>query len=385
MRHKLNSTLSVSVLILFSGGLYSTAFGAQTLSQPQKVYADRSYHAVGDPADSTDPLLPANQILKVEKTLAAKQPFYLYAKGVAASNTTNIQMMGLRINCLDDYLWSTRNHEGSDAYTSTTTPGSLQLEVRYLFVPSAAGKYTCTLQAQNIPGTGASSSDSWTLQAGGKTYLSTDSNVDGANAWGTEYDDSDYKLAEKAGRLGDSDSACVDTLGDPIDEKKDASDANTTQYCKKSVHVGPGLPAGISEYALRSDRWIPAAGVTKVKAMGDIELTVCYYNTGSCPKYAWGASGDKASGSVVNTRLVVTQFPIGSSTECSMSSFPFQRTPISSSAHHLKVYHTQDISVDTARCGANVYFKSKIEVNWVNGNPVRIEGSHYSQNILMNQ
>lgn len=381
MRHRLNSILSVSALILFGSGITSTASGAQTLTQPHKIIANAANHDVGDPVDSNE---STNQVLRVEKTLAAKQPFYLYAKGVATSSTTGIQMMGLRINCQDDYLWSTRNHEGSDAYPTTTTPGTLQLEVRYLFVPSAAGKYTCTLQAQNRVGTGAGTSDWWTLQANGKTYLSTDSSVEGANAWGNENDDSDYKIAKKKSLLPDSDVGCVDTMGKLIDEP-DGTPGAATQYCTKSVHVGPGQLAGVKVYALQSGPWTPAAGVTKVKAMGDIELTVCYDHTASCPKYAWGTVGEKSAGSRVNTRLVVMQYPVGSSTKCSITSFPLQSTTISSSAHHLKVYHTQDVSVDTARCGQNVYFKSTVEVNWADGNPVRIEGSHYSQNILMNQ
>jgi hypothetical protein len=61
-------------------------------------------------------------------------------------------------------------------------------------------------------------------------------------------------------------------------------------------------------------------------------------------------------------------------------------TEITSNAHHLKVYHDIariDLASNSAACGANSHFVSKIYVAWVSGNPIRIEDSRYSQNILM--
>lgn len=350
------------------------ANAAISLLQDQPVKADSVVHDIGED--------DAHGHLTVTKTLAANEPFYLFARGTAISDTTGNMMLGLRINCNADYLWSTRNHEGSDAYSNPQ--GQLQEDVRFLFVPAKAGSYTCKLQGLNLPGAGASTSNQWTLLNGdSSTFLSWMSGVQGAS-WGNENDDSDYVLAEKAGRLGDADSGCIGGDNKAVD-----GDGNTTSYCKNSVHLGAGLPAGTTEYALRSARWTPAATVSSVKAIGDIELTVCYSGTGSCPKYAFGSADQKTLGSVVDTRLVVYQIPSGSSEPCATTYYPttgYQRTNINSDAHHQKTYHQiNQVPVSNASsCGSNSSFISKVEVKLISGNPVRIEGSHYSQNILMN-
>lgn len=372
--HPIHHPHPVLASMAFMGALLApSAHAAISLLQDLPVQADSQVHDIGED--------DAHGRLTVTKKLAVGEPFYLFARGTAVSDTTGNMMLGLRINCDADYLWSTRNHEGSDAYSNPQ--GQLQEDVRFLFVPTKAGTYTCKLQGLNLPGANASNSNHWTLLHGDtSTFLSWTSGVQGAS-WGNENDDSDYALAEKAGRLGDANSGCIGGDNKAVD-----GDGNTTSYCKGSVHLGTGLPAGTSEYALRSARWTPAATVTSVKAIGDIEMTVCYSGTGSCPKYAFGSTDQKASGSVVDTRLIVYQMPAGSSEPCATTYFPstgYQRTTISTDAHHLKIYHQiNEIPVSTAsNCGTGSSFISKVEVKLVSGNPVRIEGSRYSQNILM--
>ncbi|GAC1039272.1 hypothetical protein thsps117_40300 [Pseudomonas sp. No.117] len=364
--------LASGLLAIVAATMTPAAQAALALLEPQAYRADGQTLDVGGDA--------AHGYIEVTKKLAAGEPFYLFARGTATSDTTGNLMLGLRIACGDEYLWSTRNHEGNDAYSNPR--GQLQEDVRYLFVPASAGTYTCKLQGRNLKGDGALSSNSWTLLSGdSNTYLSWASGLQGA-AWGTENDESDFALAQKAGRLGDAGSQCRNRAGDDVDD-----DQNTTTCCRKSVHLSLKLPAGSNEYALRSARWTPAPGVTSIKAIGDIEMTVCYDGTGSCPEYAYGTPDQKGLGSVVNSRLVVYQMSTGSSVPCATSYYPssgFQRTAITTDAHHQKIYHTLDNVPVSSSCGADSYFLSKVEVNLVSGNPIRIEGSRYSQNMLLN-
>lgn len=328
--------------------------------------------------------------------LSAGQPIYLVAKGTTTSNTsTGIMMFGMQVACgtsssnIAGAYQSTQNHEGSLAYPSS--PGRLSLQVRYLFVAPTAGTYTCWMLVKNLAGKDGDSKI-LTLKKGGETYITDPSRAPGAAAWGTELDDSDFVKAKKpetsAGNECTRTVLGVTTAIDPPISGE--SEPNLKTYCKGSVHLGPNLPAGNSVYSLKSENWKPANGKTTIKAVADIELTACYYGTGSCPKYAWGAVSDKSKSSYVKTRLIVQQFPAGSQTPCSTTSTNPLATEIKATTHHLKVYHDlKNIPVkgekDSSGCGADSYFVSKVYVIRTDGNPVRIEDSRYSQNILMNE
>lgn len=292
--------------------------------------------------------------VSVAKVLAAGKSLYIYAKGTASSSSSGNVMMGLSVSCGPAGIWSTRNHEGSDYYPATG--GNLTLAVRYLFTAPTAGTYECKLKARSKPGAGADSSDNLTLLPGSSnTLISVVAAAAGSTAWGTE---NDYK----------------DKYYDPA-----ASD--------EAVHLGPGLAAGTEEYALRTSRWLGSAD--EVTAVGDIEMTVCYDHTGSCPSYAWGALAIKDAGSTVDTRLLVQQMPDAtSSTPCAVAYDPptgYRRTVIHSAAHHQKIYHQISNLPLNPACGSSRYFIDKVEVKWVSGNPVRIEPSNYSTNILLNE
>ncbi|WP_208693748.1 hypothetical protein [Pseudomonas oryzihabitans] len=320
-------------------------------------------------------------------TLAANQPVYVYAKGTTTSDTASgIMMFGMQVACgtsttkLADSYQTTRNHEGTLAYPDT--PGKLSLQVRYLFVPPTAGSYVCTVMVKNLFGKG--DAKTLTLKAGSATYITDPSPAIGAGVWGIENDKSDFDWAGRP--ASPTEQKCVRgdaALDPPIDGV-----SNTSTYCKGSVHIGPGLPAGQSVYALRTGQWTPSASAKTIKGIADIELTSCYDQTGSCPPYAWGSPANKTAGSVVKSRLVVQKFLAGSTTACATFNSTDQTTEITSNAHHLKVYHDLsglDVATNSASCGASSYFVSKIYLTWLSGNPVRIEDSRYSQNILMNE
>jgi hypothetical protein len=335
----------------------------------------------------------------IKKFLEKKQAFYLYAKGTAKSSSPNgIMMFGLQIACGPDsknleIYQTTQNHIGSNA-----NPEGLQLETRYLFIAPAMGDYNCNVQAKKLFGTGTDSiaDQKLKLSKDDVNTLSFDSTVEGAGAWGNEHDKSDYDYVQnptdseshRCARLVKQDDGT--TIIRPIDPPYSGEDANTTTYCKGSTHVGPNVPAGASVYALHSSHWTPILkpnAQNYIKGISDVELTSCYYNTGSCPEYASGLLADKNSGSEVKTSLVIEQYR-KDNTKCASVSSPDQRIIISSNVHHLKVRNDLSnvlVNQEDTVCGPESYFVSKVRVTLLKGNPVRIEDSRYSQNMLFNQ
>jgi hypothetical protein len=337
--------------------------------------------------------------LSVTKFLEKNQGFYVYAKGTAKSSSPNgIMMFGLQITCgpdpknLEKYQ-TTQNHIGSNA-----NPNGLQLDTRYLFIAPAMGDYTCTVQAKKLFGTGtdAKANQKLTLSTEDINSLSFSSALEGAQGWGNEGDKSDYDSvknptdseAHRCARVVKQDDNT--SLLRPIDPPYSGKDTNTTTYCKGSTHVGPNVPAGASVYSLNSSPWSPILKPNVknyIKGISDVELTSCYYNTGSCPEYASGVLADKDSGSEVETSLVIEQYR-KDNTKCASFASPNKKTIISSKVHHLKVKNDlSDVLVnqENSVCGLDSYFLSKVKVTWLKGNPIRIEDSRYSQNMLFNQ
>lgn len=357
-----------SLFLLCAAGfaLSNFAQAAQVLGADQKIVTVNS-STTRDPVPVA-PQLDKDGPLQVVKQMAANEKIYFFARGKAVSSTSGNMMLGLQVYCKGatsnkyDYLWSTRNHEGNDAYVDAK--GVLSLDVRYLFTAPVADSYTCTLNAQNYRGKGAVDSvDYWTLVKGAdNTFLSVDYSVPNSLGWGTENDPKDYKRAQAAGK-------------------------DTTGYSTDYVNIGPTdkLFNKTREYALRSPQWIPTS--TSIKAFSDIELTSCYYGTGSCEAYAQGAETDQSLNSVVKTRLIVDQIPAGSTTPCATTATDFVQTTITWDAHHQKIYHSLNsvpVLAAQSSCGDGSYFSSRVDVQWVSGNPVRVENSHYSHGAFMN-
>lgn len=339
----------------------------------------------------TDTYYVVSNIAQFNKALQRDEPYYIEAIGTATSDKpTGIQMLGLRVYCeipgakpqVYGTIQSTQNHEGSNAYDL----GKLPLKVHYLFLAPQTGNYVCTLEAKNRTGTGGLGG-TLTLQKGAQTSWTSKSNPVGARAWGIENDDSDFKLMKVPDVSPGNECTRTDKDGviKPIDPPYDGSDVNVKTACKGSVHIGtikPELPSRTAVYSLRSSAWTPAG--TKVRNVADIELTACYYNTGSCPKYAWGPENRKSDTTTVQTRLMVEQRNTIDNSVCANFNSPYQFPKITAKTHHLKVYH--DFTFEkSSNCNTDSYFLSKLYVKYLDGNPVRIEDSRYSQNILMNQ
>jgi hypothetical protein len=277
-------------------------------------------------------------------TLNEGESVYVYGKGTATSSTVAPLMEGMMIRCGNsEYVSSTRNHEGIFAYPSTG--GALTVPVRFLFTAPTSGTYTCKLQAVVM---GVNSSSLYLRFKAGveNTSISLSAPLSGAAKWGTEQDpkDNDY---------GDG-----------------------GYYDDEAIHVGLGLPAGTAEYALRR-RWQASASASSVDVIGDVELTSCSYADTTCAAYAWGSPSIANQGSIVDTRLIVQQMPSSNSnTPCAITYYPssgYQRTFITSGAHHRKIFHRLAEVPFSPACGTSRSFINKVEVRWVANNPVRIE------------
>jgi hypothetical protein len=354
-------------LLLSTGSMLSTyTEAALVLRADQDIITVNSDSTT--PPEAIGPQVDIEKPLQIVRKMAANENIYFLARGKAVSSTNGNMMVGLQIFCKGNdnknsrYLWSTRNHEGNDAYPDDK--GVLSLDVRYLFTAPAADLYTCTLNGQNYRGKDAVASvDYWTLKEGAdNTFLSVDYSVPGSVGWGTENDPKDYARAQTAGK-------------DP------------KVYSTKYVNIGPTdeLFNKTREYALRSPKWIPNS--SNIKAFSDLELTSCYYGTKSCEAYAQGVDTDKASNSVVKTRLIVDQIPAGSTKPCSTTTTDFVETKITWDAHHQKIYHSlNNVPVLTPQtsCGEGSYFSSRVDIQLVSGNPIRIENSNYSHGAFLN-
>lgn len=361
-----------ALLVLFTIGctLSVHANAALVLGADQSVITQNSGTGARPPV-AISPQVDNGDPLQVVRTMAANDKIYFLARGKAKSSTDGTQMLGLQVICRGAeskefrFLWSTRNHEGKDAYPEDN--GVLSLDVRYLFIAPVADSYTCTLRGQNFRGQDAVAGVSyWTLLKGASnTFLSVDYSVPNSLSWGTELDPKDYRRAQNAGKNPETPYLYSST---------NVQIADTGLLFNK-----PG------EYALRSPDWIPTT--SKIKAISDIEMTVCYYGTGSCDDYAYGDKLLRSEGSVVKTRLIVDQIPAGSTAFCARTVTPFVETKISSNTHHQKIYHTiNEVPVlpSDSKCGAGSHFSSRVEIQWLEGNPVRVEDSEYSQGAFIN-
>jgi hypothetical protein len=82
---------------------------------------------------------------------------------------------------------------------------------------------------------------------------------------------------------------------------------------------------------------------------------------------------------VVDTRLLVQQMSNTTpSVPCAITYDPasgYDRTTITTNAHHLKVFH-QATAPFHPDCGTSRRFAIKVEVKWISGNPIWIEAGH---------
>lgn len=307
------------------------------LQRDTRVPPDGRYHRLG----------------QLEMSLAEGESWYLSGR-VALRSTSNFSMLAkVRIYCREPegapgisrpYVWTTRNHQGRDAYKSLT------LSARHLITATADGVYTCELSARSYKLAG---DRPYLVALAGRTYLSGGTAPErAARRWALEED--------------------YFHVGHVLD--------------RSGILIGPS-PGRRAEYLLRT-RWPTDFLADEIKVVGDVEVTVCYYHTASCPSYAEGRKADRRRGAVMYTRLSATQLD-AEGRPCAPAyrnpdSDDYRRTYISSGAHHQKIHHTltAPISLDPS-CTRD--FRIWVRTRWGGPNPVRVEPRPYSIGIAMNR
>ena len=146
------------------------------------------------------------------------------------------------------------------------------------------------------------------------------------------------------------------------------------------ITLGPGKPAGSTEYALRSPSFWASPLATSIDVREDVEITTCYTGTNACP-YSWQWGGSLGSTSTtINTRMVISQ--MSGADVCRVTNFPssgYETTTVTDYMHHYKITHTlNDIPVSSS-CDRR--FLIKLYVGQVSGQPIQIEPNSYSVGI----
>lgn len=293
-----------------------------------------------------------HRLTELKVFLPAGDSYYLSGR-VALRSTTNYSMLAkVRILCREPegapslsrgYIWTTRNHLGRDSTKR------LVLRARHLITATASGEYTCELSTRSYRLAG---DKPYLVALAGYTYLTGgDEPEQGAKRWALE---------------------------DDYGEVRHVLDPN-------GILVGPD-PGRRIEHLLRK-RWEAHPLAEEMKAVGDLEVTVCYYHTASCPSYAWGRRADRWKGSVVKTRLSATQLDEDGLPCAAVTRDPpsdYRRTFVSSGAHHQKIHHTliAPVSRDPS---CTRQFLIRIVAHWGGPNPVRVEPRPYTIGIAMNR
>jgi len=276
-------------------------------------------------------------------TLIAQDPFHLeqgesvvfLSRGVTTSSDSEIRMQQLGIKCTDsdgdvvENIYSTENRNGSSVHRAQHT--------RLLFTAPRSDDFTCWLYAGAKDFDGSNPSAFHTYLAG-ETYLSRSEAKAAGNGW----------------RWG--------TENDPLYGES-----------TEAVHVGPGLDAGTSEYALRSRRFQVPADLPVIDTRFELELTTCKYGNSNCTSSTRGSWWDQWDGSTVDLQIYVQQMASAtSSTVCRLTTSPVQRVTIFAGEVHKKAHLVlDDVPVSSACPGRT--FIVKALVTWISENPVRIE------------
>jgi hypothetical protein len=302
-------------------GMTESEVTATYLEESRKVYADfPEFHTL---------IAPARFHLEQGESVV------FLSTGVTTSSDTEIRMQHLGIKCTDtssnvvQNIYSTENRNGSSALRAQNT--------RMLFIAPASDDFSCWLYA------GAKDFDGVNQNAY-HTYLADE----------TRLVRSATKPVGNAWRWG--------TENDPrYSEHPDV------------VHVGPGLDAGTSEYALRSTRFQVPADQPFIDTRFEIELTTCKYGNSNCTDATRGEIWDMYDGSTVDLQIHVQQMASStSSTVCKLTRSAVQRMTIFAGEVHKKAHLVlDDIPVSSACAGRT--FIVKALVTWIADNPIRIE------------
>jgi len=302
-----------------------TAESASTTTYPDS--------SIAIPAD-----FPANHPLIKQDPLHLEQgeSVVFLSKGVTTSSDSEIRMQELGIQCTDsdgrtvEKIHSTENRNGGSSTLRAQN-------TRLLFTAPKSGDFECWLFAAAKDFDGVNPSAFHTYLAS-ETYLSRSAPKAVGNGWrwGTE---NDPRYSE-----------------DP-----------------DVVHVGPGLGAGTSEYALRSRRFQVPADLPSIDARFELELTTCKDGNPNCTSSTRGSWWDRWDGSTVDLQIYVQQMASStSSTVCKLTTSPVQRLTIFSDEVHKKAHLALDNVAVSSACPGRTFILKAL-VTWISDNPVRIE------------
>lgn len=190
-------------------------------------------------------------------------------------------------------VWNTRNLWASD--------GTITLMARMLFIAPAAGSYRCQLVVYLLEGYGQ-----------------------GAES-----------AAMLGGFLGDIDG--------PINEP--------TKQLISSPLADPFFPlGGASQQLHHVTGYLPAAGATSFKVVGELAVSSCYGAGGNaCQQHGSSFPGRDGNSAQVYGRVAAT--PSSSAPGCVSQASSPRTVEVSGRTHHLRIPHELIVTVPTSGCG----------------------------------
>jgi len=278
-------------------------------------------------------------------------PAYFFGQLTAKSTSKSNILQRARISCVApngsvSYMVADRNNEGSDAYGGSP----LKVPVRFLYRPRVAGTHQCRLQILSLSSAG--SRLVLVVLHGPDTYLAYSMPKPRAISFGTENDrhDSDFAPTCPGG----------------------ARCANATHLGIN--HSGAALPAGSYEAVNRSPIFAASSSARGADALNDVQVSVCYAGTSTCPSYAEGAVSMRTAGSTIEVRQVITLLD-ARLRACSIIRGKYTRYRVTSDAHHRKIYLRTSNLTFNPTCTRK--FRTHADVRWISGNPIRIDPPAY--------
>ena len=281
------------------------------------------------------------------------EPVFLYGQISARSTSRANILQSARISCRGPsgtvrYMRADRNHEGFDAYAGAP----LKVPVRFLYAPTAAGDHRCSLGFHSYSSAG--SQLALVALHGPDTYLGYASPQPRAISFSTENDRYDVDFGVP----------CPDHAA-----------------CQAATHLGVNhsgvlLPAGTFESVNRSPMFHASSSAHSLDLINDLYVTVCYANTTTCPAYAEGRPAIRGVGSTVEVRQVVLQLDVHGRI-CATQATAYRRYHVTSGAHHRKLYLRTSAYGFAAACGTSRRIRTRADVRWISGNPLRIDQERY--------
>lgn len=190
-------------------------------------------------------------------------------------------------------VWNTRNLWEAD--------GTITLMARMLFIAPAAGSYRCQLFVYLLEGYGAG--------------------------------------AESAAMLG----GFIGDIDGPIHEP--------TQQLIRSGLPDPFFPlGGASQQLHHLTGYLPPAGATSFKAVGELAVTSCYDTGGNaCRQHGSSFPGRDGNAAQVYSRIAAT--PSSSAPGCVAQASPPRTVAVSGRTHHLRIPHDLIVTLPASGCG----------------------------------